>query len=88
MTIHDKGEFVRRCEGAARVFDCVGAHEVVDGVKWFFRGCDGELDRRCKVFFRSWKKPRYERFLLTVEAVKKDQGGWEVDVVKKVICGV
>jgi len=88
MTIKDKGEFVRRCEVASRVFDCVGSHELVDGVKWFFRECAGEVDQCCKVTFRSWNKPRYERFLLAVEATKKEQGGWEVDVVKKVICGV
>ncbi|MDH3393126.1 MAG: hypothetical protein OEL66_03910 [Desulfobulbaceae bacterium] len=88
MNIKDKGEFFRRCEVANRVFDCVVSHEQVDGVKWFFRECDGEVDRRCKVIFRSWNKPRYERFMLAVEAIKKDRGEWEVDVVKKVVCGV
>ena len=87
MSIKDKSEFFRRCEVAKRVFECAGSHESVDGVKWFFRECDGELDRCCKVIFKSWNKPRYERFVLAVEAIKR-QGEWEVDVVKKVICGV
>ena len=88
MSIRDKGEFLRRCEVASLVFDCVRSHEVVDGVKWFFSKCDGEVDSRCQVTFRSWNKPRYKRFLLAVEAVKVEQDAWEVDVVKKVICGV
>ncbi|MDH5299176.1 MAG: hypothetical protein OEV91_09170 [Desulfobulbaceae bacterium] len=89
MTITDETEFLSRCEVAKRVIDYVGTHEQIDGVKWFFRECRGERSsHRYQVTFRSWNKPRYERFLLAVEAIKLEQGAWEVDVVKKVICGV
>ncbi len=85
--IFDEGEFLRRCEVAKGVIACAGDHEQIDGVRWFFRRCESDQEQRYRVVFRSWNRPRYRKFLLTVEAVKSRGGQWDIDVVKKVICG-
>jgi len=88
LNITDEREFLSRCEVARGVIDCAGSHEQIDGVKWFFKECRGDQDHRYQIIFRSWHKPRYEGFMLAVEAVRQEgQGTWEIDVVKKVICG-
>lgn len=77
-------EFLDSCPCAYKILNFVDAIKDTD-VRWFFDSCYfTRLDKRYTAIFKSYALDEYRDYVLSIEANKSGEGGYDLRIIKKV----